>query len=186
MKVVLESWDNKYPFLVFKKVISAGLSSLWQKRCQNSIWYSMIILEKWNSLKHQYEAEFKNLDDSELLSSDFSGLRTSASSLTSLASAPSLASTASKALFHKRTSMSWWLDCPWHQNDFYCSLICWMNHQISKFLLISYTLSVGNCWGQPMLLFWKQRMNIKNLLFQDSKTTFKEDFTYIFQSVRAN
>ena len=146
----------------------------------------MIISEKYNFSKHQHKAEFKNLDDSEVLSSDFSGLRTSAASLTSLASATSMASTASKALFHKRTSISWWLDCPWHQNDLYCSLICWMNHQISKFLLISYTLSVGDCCGQPMLLFWKQRMYIKNLLSQDSKTTFKEDFTYIFQSVRAN
>ena len=60
----------------------------------------MIISEKYNFSKHQYKAEFKNLDDSEVLSSDFSGLRTSAASLTSLASATSTASTASKALFH--------------------------------------------------------------------------------------
>ena len=45
---------------------------------------------------------FKNLDDSEVLSSDFPGPRTSAVSLTSSASATSLASTASKALFHKK------------------------------------------------------------------------------------
>ena len=32
----------------------------------------------------------------------------------------------------------------------------------------------------------KQNKYIKNLLSQDSKTTFKQDFTYIFQSVRAN
>ena len=63
---------------------------------------------------------------------------------------------------------------------------CWMNHQKSKFSLISYTLSVRGCWGQPILLFWKQRKYIKNLLSQNSKTTFKQDFTYTFQSVRAN
>ena len=62
----------------------------------------------------------------------------------------------------------------------------WMNHQKSKFLLISYTLSVRGCWGQPMLLFWKPRMHIKNLSSQHSKTTFKQDFTSIFLSVRAN
>ena len=54
--------------------------------------------------KHQNKVEFKNLDDSEVLSSDFPGPKTSAASLTSSASATSLASTASKALFHQRTS----------------------------------------------------------------------------------
>ena len=62
----------------------------------------------------------------------------------------------------------------------------WMNHQKTKFSLISYTISVRSCWGQSTLLFWNPRMCIKNLLSQDSKTTFKQDFTYIFQSVRAN
>ena len=61
-------------------------------------------VEKIKSSKHQYKAESKNVDDSEVLSNDFSGLRTSAASLTSLASATSMASTASKALFHQRTS----------------------------------------------------------------------------------
>ena len=32
---------------------------------------------------------------------------------------------------------------------------CGMHHQKSTILLISDTLSVGGCWGQPMLLFWK-------------------------------
>ena len=61
--------------------------------------------------------EFKCLDEFEVLSSDFSGLKTSATSLTSSASAASMASTASKALFHQRTSWFWWFDHPWHQND---------------------------------------------------------------------
>jgi hypothetical protein len=37
-------------------------------------------------LKHQNKAEFKNLDDSEIPSCDFPGLRTSAASMTSPAS----------------------------------------------------------------------------------------------------
>ena len=32
---------------------------------------------------------------------------------------------------------------------------CGLDHQKSIVLLISDTLSVGGCWGQPMLLFWK-------------------------------
>ena len=32
---------------------------------------------------------------------------------------------------------------------------CGMDHQKSNFLLISGTLSLGGCWGQLMLLFWK-------------------------------
>ena len=48
--------------------------------------------------------EFKNQDDSEVLNSDFTGLRSTAASLTSAASATSLASTASTALFSQKTS----------------------------------------------------------------------------------
>ena len=32
---------------------------------------------------------------------------------------------------------------------------CGMDHQKSNFSLISDTLSVGGCWGQPMLFFSK-------------------------------
>ena len=32
---------------------------------------------------------------------------------------------------------------------------CGMDHQKSNFSLISDIFSVGGCWGQPMLLFWK-------------------------------
>ena len=54
--------------------------------------------------KHQNKAENQNLDDSEVLISDFPGFRTSAASMTSSASATSMASTASEALFHQKTS----------------------------------------------------------------------------------
>jgi hypothetical protein len=62
---------------------------------------------------HQNNAEFKNLDDFEVLGGDFPGLRTSAASLTSLASPTSTAS------FHQRTSRFQWLDHIWYQNDLY-------------------------------------------------------------------
>ena len=34
-------------------------------------------------------------------------------------------------------------------------IFCRMDHQKSFFLLIYGTSSIGGCWGQPMLLFWK-------------------------------
>ena len=84
--------------------------------------------------KHQNKAEFKNLDDSKFLSSDFPDLRTSAASMTSIAtttsiasmtftaSTASVASMTSTASFHKR---NYWVLCfhqPWHQNDLSWSL----------------------------------------------------------------
>ena len=50
--------------------------------------------------KHKNKAEFKCLDDSEVLSSDFPGLKTSAASMTSVASTASVASMTSTASFH--------------------------------------------------------------------------------------
>ena len=46
--------------------------------------------------KHQNKAEIQNLDDSEVLINDFPGIRTSAASVTSSASAASMASTTSE------------------------------------------------------------------------------------------
>ena len=72
--------------------------------------------------KNQNKAEFKNLDDSEVLSSDFPDLRTSAASMTSTASTTSMASMTFTASFHQKHYWLWWLDHPWHQNDQYWSL----------------------------------------------------------------
>jgi hypothetical protein len=76
---------------VFKKVTLAGLNCLRKLLKFKMIFYDSI--RKMFS-KHQNESEFKKLDDY------FSGLRNSAASLTSEASATSLASTASNALFN--------------------------------------------------------------------------------------
>ena len=72
--------------------------------------------------KHQNKAEFQNLVNSEVLSSDFSGLRTSAASVTSTASTTSVASMTSTASFHQKIYWSWWFDDPWHQNNQYLSV----------------------------------------------------------------
>ena len=52
--------------------------------------------------KHKNKAEFKCLDDSEVLSSGFPGLKTSAASMTSVASTASMASMTSTASFHQK------------------------------------------------------------------------------------
>ena len=64
--------------------------------------------------KHQNKVEFKNLDDSLDLNSDFPGLRTSTVSMTSTASMTSVASMTSTASIHQKFHWSWWLDHPRH------------------------------------------------------------------------
>ena len=49
-------------------------------------------------------AKFRCLDDSEVLSSDFPGLKTSAASLTSVASTASMALMTSTASFHQKNA----------------------------------------------------------------------------------
>ena len=56
--------------------------------------------------KHKNKTEFKCLDDFEVLSSDFSGLKTSATSMTSTASTTSVASLTSTASFHQKNYSS--------------------------------------------------------------------------------
>ena len=63
----------------------------------NMIFHDFTKLEIFS--KHQTELEFKNLDDSEVLSSDFPCLKTSAALMTSVASTASMTSTAS---FHEK------------------------------------------------------------------------------------
>ena len=67
--------------------------------------------------KHQNKADFENLVNSEVLRSDFSGLRTSAASVTSTASTASVASMTSTASFHQKMYWSWWFNDPWHLYD---------------------------------------------------------------------
>ena len=57
------------------------------------------------------------------------------------------------------------------------------NHEIS--FINFWTFSVGGCWGQPMIFFWKLVLKIKISISQDFKTTFKYSLTCILLSVRA-
>jgi hypothetical protein len=58
--------------------------------------------KKLSFSKYQCKAEFKNLKDSEVLSSDFPGLKTSAASMTLTASTTSVTSMTSTASFHQK------------------------------------------------------------------------------------
>ena len=73
--------------------------------------------------KHPNKVKFKNLDESEVLSSDFPGLRISAGWMTSTASTTSVVSMTFAASFHQKNYWFWWLHHPWHQNDQRGSLI---------------------------------------------------------------
>ena len=66
------------------------------------------------------------------------------------------------------------------------AFFCEMDHQKSNFLLISDTLSVRGCWGQPMLIFWKMVVVPENSLSQHSRIIFKPNLTCILLFVRAN
>ena len=61
----------------------------------------MILPKKKGFSEHQNKTEIKCLDDSEVLSSDFPGLKTSAASMTSVALTASMASMTSTASFHQ-------------------------------------------------------------------------------------
>ena len=101
--------------------------------------------------KHENKAEFKCLDDFEVLSSDFPSLKTSATSdlsgLNSFNDLDSLVSLKDLLILMLWSSLAPKLPIP--------VPFCGMDHQKSNFLLISDTLSVGGCWGQPMSFFWK-------------------------------
>ena len=109
LKEILTSWDY---------AIWVSAASFYRN---DTFWPQQPLTEKFAKIHHdiswfyqkkifskdQNKAEFKNLDTFEVLSSDFEALETSAVSLTSPASAASLASATSTALFTQRTSCSW-------------------------------------------------------------------------------
>ena len=89
---------------------------------------------------------FKNLDDSVVI---FQALQTSAASLTLVASATSLASTVSKAIFPQKTSWSWWFGHHRHHNDQYWSFFVEWIFKIQFFINIWYHL----CFSFPICLY---------------------------------
>ena len=99
--------------------------------------------------------EFKNQDDSEVLNSNFTGLRNHCSliDLSGLCNLIGLNSLYS-LIFSKNflIPMVWSsMASKWPVLVIFCGMV----HQKSKLSLIYGTISVGGCWGQPMLLFWK-------------------------------
>ena len=79
--------------------------------------------------------KFKNLDDSEVLNSDFPGQKTSAGSMTSTASTTSVASMTFTASFHQKNTDPDSLIIPGtHMTN---TSFSGMDHQKSKFSLIS-------------------------------------------------
>ena len=116
--------------------------------------------------KHQNKAEFKNLDDSEVASCDFPGLRTSVASMTSTASTTSVASMTSTASFHQKNYWFWWLDQPWHQYDQYWPLFMeWtIKNPIFYWYLIPFLLeavAVSQCY---LFENWLMKLKFPNLL----------------------
>ena len=82
-----------------------------QPQTQRMLKFNMIFHDttpKNVSSKHRNKAKFKCLDDSEVVS-DFLGLKTSAASMTSVASTASMTS---KASFYQKIYWSWWFDHP--------------------------------------------------------------------------
>ena len=114
LEVVLEFWD--WIFL--------GMTTSFQK--SNIDWPQQPPTEKlpkFNIIfydstpknffsKHKNKVESKFLDDSEVLSSNFQGLNSSAASMTSVASTASMALMTSTASFHQQIYWSWWFDHP--------------------------------------------------------------------------
>ena len=91
--------DNRVALTCFQK---SSIGWPQQPPTEKELKFNMIFqncTQKTIYLKHKNKAEFKCLDDSEVLSSDFPGLKTSAASMTSVASTASMASMTSTALF---------------------------------------------------------------------------------------
>ena len=132
-------WPTKVDFQVQKKVAAhSGDRDIWvlsicfqksnigwpqQPLTEKVTIFNLIFYDSTNiffSLKHQINVKFfiellnpRTLKNSVVI---FKTLDTFTASLTSAASAASMASATSKALFHQKTSWSWWFHPPWHQN----------------------------------------------------------------------
>ena len=121
---------------IFKKVTSAGLSSLRLEKCYI---HHDISRFYWNIFvsKHENKAKFKNVDDSEVLSRDFSGL-INLCKLTDLTILYSPISSKNFLILIVGSSLA----PKWPKLVHFC--------QKFNFLLI--LAPVGGCWGQPMLL----------------------------------
>ena len=175
LKMVLECWDKEFfnnhnHFSKKKHRVASTTSHRKGAKIQHDI---LSIFKKKVFSKHQNKAGWLWV-----LSSDFLGLRTSAATLTSSASATS---TASKALFHKKNfliqmvmvglslALKWSILArhgPFLWNG--SSKIQFFTDTLSHFC----DISVRGCGGQLMLFFWKMVVVPQNSLSQHSRTIF--------------
>ena len=125
----------------------------------------MILYQKTFFSKHKNKSEFKCLDDSEVLSSDFPGRNSSAALITSVASTASMASMTSIAPFHQKMYWSWWFDHSWHPNDQYQYFFCGMDRQKSNFSLklATFLLEAGEASLCYFFENWFLCLKISNL-----------------------
>ena len=133
-------------------------------------------------LKHQNKAEFRNLVDSAVISSNFPSLRTFAASMNSTTSTTSTAYMTSTASFHQKKLLILMVGSSLAPKWPILAPFFGMDLQKSNFTMISDTHSVGGCWGQPMLFFWKRVAVPKNSLPQH----FRTNLTCISLPVRVN
>ena len=91
---VLEIFYQDYCTKALLLVTATVLEIFYQDYCTKAL-----LLVTATVLEHQNKAEFENLINSEVITIDFLGLRTSAASVTSTASVASMTSTAS---FHQK------------------------------------------------------------------------------------
>ena len=131
--------------------------------------------------------KFKNQDYSEVLSSDFPGLR-NLYSLTDLSDLSGLCNlTGLNSLYSPISLKNFLILMIWSsmaQKWPIIVIFCGMDNQKSKFLLIHGIFSVRGCWGQSRLLFWKLDDESQISKTQDHTDTFKHNLTSIFLSVR--
>ena len=100
--------------------------------------------------KHQNKAEFKNLDDSEVLSSDFTGLKTLQPLWPYRPQQPNWPRQPKQPYFIKKLPDSDSLALKWPIGPF-----LWNESSKTRFCTDFGTSSVGGCWGQAMFIFWK-------------------------------
>ena len=130
IKYFLESWwlVGSGGFTIWVSSITFKKSSIgWPQQLptEKGLKFNVMLFDSTQNFffsKYPNKAEFNDKDDSEVLSSDFPGLWTSAASMTSTASTTSMASMTSTASYHQNIYWSWYMDHSWHQNYQYLSL----------------------------------------------------------------
>ena len=97
--------DEGYPFVFHHPVFKKGINWPQQPPTEKVLKFNVIFPDSTPNFffsKHPNKEEFNDMDDSEVLSNDFPGLRTSAAAMTPTASTTSMASMTLTASFHQK------------------------------------------------------------------------------------